>query len=313
MKKTVLLLMLPLLCALHLFGQYSGDTTLLETFEHRITEISMNPATSQNLWQIGSPQKTVFSQSLSLPNALITDTLQPYGYGPTSSVTVKFRIPLRQNRSVPQLNIRFWHKYDTDAGKDGGNVELSLDDSLFYNVFDFDSINTYGPLQTQNFYSAADSVESLGCPGFSGTSTDWTEAGLCFTWFPHYYGLMQDSLNLSLRFNFASDAIESSGDGWMIDDISAHYYDGVGLYELKDGRALEIYPNPTSGIVQLESAASPGRFTFEITNMQGNILKSGTLLHLSHSTLDISELKSGPYILHIYNEDRHYRNIVVKM
>jgi hypothetical protein len=99
----------------------------------------------------------------------------------------------------------------------------------------------------------------------------------------------------------------------MIDDISAWYYDGVGVYEQEDGRALEIYPNPTSGLLHLKSNANPGRFTFEITNMQGNILKSGTLLHLSHSTLDISELKSGRYILHIYNEDRSFRDILIKI
>ena len=31
-----------------------------------------------NVWQIGQPQKTVFNQAYSLPNALMTDTINSY-------------------------------------------------------------------------------------------------------------------------------------------------------------------------------------------------------------------------------------------
>ena len=42
-----------------------------------------------NVWQIGKPQKTVFDSAYSYPNAIVTDTLNPYPVNDTSVFMIK--------------------------------------------------------------------------------------------------------------------------------------------------------------------------------------------------------------------------------
>jgi len=41
-----------------------------------------------NVWQIGKPQKSIFKSAYSIPNAIVTDTINPYPINDTSSFII---------------------------------------------------------------------------------------------------------------------------------------------------------------------------------------------------------------------------------
>ena len=49
-------------------------------------ELVVDPA---GLWQIGSPDKTIFTEAFTLPNAIVTDTANPYPTNANSSFILK--------------------------------------------------------------------------------------------------------------------------------------------------------------------------------------------------------------------------------
>lgn len=100
----------------------------------------------------------------------------------------------------------FWHSYDTEAGFDGGVVEVSTDGVVW---------NDLGPYMTQGGYNSTISV-SYGSPiggraAFSGNSGGYVETLVNLD---SYSG--QD---VYIRFRMASDS-SVTGTGWYIDDVS---------------------------------------------------------------------------------------------
>ena len=41
-----------------------------------------------DIWQVGAPQKTIFTNAYSNPNVIVTDTINPYPINDTSSFTI---------------------------------------------------------------------------------------------------------------------------------------------------------------------------------------------------------------------------------
>lgn len=101
--------------------------------------------------------------------------------------------------------VRFWHKFDTEAGFDGGVVEFSNDDgTTWYDL---------GPLMTQNGYN--DFIPAANNPiingfAFGGNSGGWIETVANLSAFANQTVL--------IRFRFASDVLTPKT-GWWVDDV----------------------------------------------------------------------------------------------
>jgi subtilisin family serine protease len=100
----------------------------------------------------------------------------------------------------------FWHSYDTEAGYDGGVVEISPDGIVW---------NDLGPYMTQGGYNSTISV-SFDSPigdraAFSGNSGGYIETLVDLG---SYSGQ-----EVYIRFRMASDS-SVSGNGWYVDDVS---------------------------------------------------------------------------------------------
>lgn len=98
--------------------------------------------------------------------------------------------------SAPVLS--FWHWYDIESGWDGGQVQLSTDGGATWTVIAPDG----GYPDT--------SVSALSGPGYTGSSSGWTEASFDLA---AYAGQ-----TVSLRWRFASDSSVNRL-GWYVDDI----------------------------------------------------------------------------------------------
>ncbi|SFT47464.1 Por secretion system C-terminal sorting domain-containing protein [Lishizhenia tianjinensis] len=66
---------------------------------------------------------------------------------------------------------------------------------------------------------------------------------------------------------------------------------------------LEVYPNPTTGVLNIANNASSGSFNFIVYNVNGQKVVNGneTLAQNSVSKVDLSTLETGVYFVEVYN------------
>jgi hypothetical protein len=192
-----------------------------------------------NLWQIGRPQKIIFDSSATLPNAIVTDTVNIYPINNTSSFN--FTV-------VPWINwgllaVQWKEKLDMDLHHDGGIIEYSVDaGQTWSNVFNNPGVyNFYGYLpQNQD-------TLLTGEYALSGTDSSWRDVWFCVDM--SWIGL-QDSI--MLRFTFKSDSIDNNKEGWMIDNMMAHVSLMHPVKETDKKDYMSVYPNPTKDILNIE-------------------------------------------------------------
>lgn len=199
---------------------------------------------TENIWQIGKPQKIIFDTAATMPNAIVTDTINSYPINNTSRFFAK-------NFN----NFGFWgiyalqwkQKLDLDFGKDGGIVEYSTDSgktwvSVFnnpyvYNFYGYDSLNI-------------DTLDN-GEYAFTGTDTTWRDIWLCFdiSWTDFF--AYNDTL--MFRFSLLSDSIDNHKEGWMIDNMMAHITFIHTIKDINMNTYLSVYPNPSSNRVYIQA------------------------------------------------------------
>ena len=77
-----------------------------------------------------------------------------------------------------------------------------------------------------------------------------------------------------------------------------------------ENKQFNIYPNPTSGLLNIDSSASCIH-KITISNITGRTLFEKTGKH-QHETLNLSNLKKGVYIIKITTDDKRYVNKIIK-
>ncbi|MDI3503237.1 MAG: hypothetical protein PWP64_173 [Candidatus Cloacimonadota bacterium] len=99
--------------------------------------------------------------------------------------------------------LEFWHWYNMENNYDGGNVQISIDNS-----------STWSLLTPEGGYPH-NNINALGGPGFSGTSGGWIRCRIPLTAYASH--------TVKFRFHFASDSYTQS-EGWFIDDVRTTGY-----------------------------------------------------------------------------------------
>ncbi|MGE5316384.1 MAG: T9SS type A sorting domain-containing protein [Chloroflexota bacterium] len=250
-------------------GIYDVDSCDFETPCHLV-----NSDTAGNLWQLGAPDKLTFTESYSIPYAMITDTVNPYPTGADAWFELGFHMD--DYFYGMDIIVGFRHKYNTDTLLDGGYIETSNDNgATWYNVINDPNIMW---LITDNMYTQNDTLKG-GVPGFSGTSGDWV-----YTQLEIIYGMpvKWPYDTLMMRFHFISDETETAKDGWMIDNLHTSYADlGSGV----KNRVLEqvsVNPNPFTDHTMLTFNNPKGELlTIELVNSEGLSVKTYTTRHNS--------------------------------
>ncbi|MBP6978698.1 MAG: T9SS type A sorting domain-containing protein [Bacteroidales bacterium] len=191
-------------------------------FESNIEFIRIDTS-ANNDWQIGIPQKEFFNGAYSIPNVIVTDTINAYSVNSKSSFYLSITDPRWFSGSPSTLS--FYHKYDTESLYDGGYIDVSYDGgetwlNIIYDSTMFHCDWTPGfEYWGFNFYSDTDTLYN-GINGFSGKSEDWKYSE--FVW-AYCIGVQREYPDsMMIRFNFISDSIQTYQEGWMIDDIILH-------------------------------------------------------------------------------------------
>ncbi len=317
MKKTATLL---LIC-LSIIGRAQfitplaiGDST---NFEVNASLVHID-TTAGNIWQIGIPQKTFFGNALSVPYAIMTDTINSYPINNLSSFTIEYQDTNMFGWTFPGIEIGFWHKYETDTLSDGGYVEISADSGASWtNV-----VQTIGiaPITYfDNFYSDTDTIKG-NIPCFNGTHTNWMFSQFLIQMFipvmptePNVFN--RDYYNTSkfmFRFNFKSDSVQTNKAGWIIDNVS------VGIQTISGGINenslssfnVEVFPNPINeqGILQAVSSKNEHDYSISIYNSIGQEIKTSALDRNNQYIIKANELTSGIYFYSIRNKAGENKN-----
>lgn len=284
MRKLLLSFSLTLIAATS-FGQsiweinFENTTTLNRVLIDTVT----NPS---NIWQIGHPNKTVFTNPNSPPNVIATDTLNVYSTNDTSSFTI-IHIAGDGWQGYPKIDIGGWYFVNSDTITDFGYIEFSSDHgNTWFLVDSYTSFCTWGA--------------TMEIPVFSGNSFGWK----------HFYYCIdpQTTVNhgdtILYRFTFISDSIQTNKDGLMFDDL--HFEDwSEGIGEVQNDNLILLFPNPTNSLLYIDIQKQSVKKTVQIFSYNGQLLFEDNNFNSMYVDIAKLNLTEGLYFLK-YSDTKSY-------
>lgn len=298
MKKFILILVFIIFSLSTIRAQIThalGELLITDTLElnplHPWIEI---PDAANNIWQVGTPQKTFFNAPYQNETPILTDTLNSYPV----SVNQYFQITIPLfDHFWGEVNLSFYHKFDTDTLLDGGIIEISYDSGISWTNIKYDTL-----LMLYNFINIPQDTILGGEYGFSGRSNGWQYTELYWQWLI----LVKDRFpmeNPIIRFRFVSDNIQTNKEGWMIDHIVFRGYRAFGNVDDMTQNNIKIYPNPTFDNIIITSATSfLHDADFILYDLNGKEMCKTTIS--DNQKIQISHLQSGIYFYKlIYNNE----------
>jgi hypothetical protein len=287
-----------------------GDTlpaAFVNNFEEPLQYVTIIPS-ANNTWQIGAPHnKPFFGSAWSLPNAIMSDTANPYPANNASS----FQLLVDQNNNPNYfywaIFIDFYHKFDTDTLKDGGFVTVSwdngqswvnvIDDSTHWCINPHNHWYLYG---NTNIYGNAN-VLFNGERGWSGNSGGWVHSCLAWYCLPVKKSPVQEGDTLLMRFNFISDDANHNKEGWMIDDLRVFCIDlGSGIAESRsEASHSRIAPNPVTDMSLVTLDRSYKTVRYEIMDAHGSRISGGECSNTNNFSFSRGTLSPGLYLMRL--------------
>ncbi len=312
MKKLFLLLAISL-SAFQSFAQWTTFVWDTITFEDPYEYLTVDNS-SQNIWQIGAPNKTFFDGAYLSTNAIVTDTVNFYPVNNNSHFDLKIGTFNFTNWFYASVYIEMKHKYDTDTLHDGGYISVSYDQGLTWmNIID-DTTYFYTAKpdwENENLYQHSNTLFN-GESGFSGHSNGWVTT--MFAW--HSIPVKNNTSvgdTMIIRFNFVSDNIEDNKEGWMIDNIKLYSVDlGGGVNESKSLN-FTIAPNPMNETSWIE-AGNYCEILLNIFNTQGEMISQRKYVNNQSVVINKDRLEPGMYFVKIQKDGNFMgvRKLIVK-
>jgi len=283
------------------FYQYFDGADTLGNPYHDVIIIDKD---SNSIWQIGKPNKSIFTNANTVPNVIVTDTINPYPINDTSSFQFGLSTDFFNFSGV--LAIQWMQKLDIKDGEDIGVVEYSIDTGSTW-------VNTYNNPYIYNYYGYNGNlnIDTINNEvGFTGVDSNWRDVWLCFE--GNYFSTITDTL--IVRYTFKSDSIFDNRDGWMIDNLYIHPTWFHTVSELEQDEYALLFPNPSQkGIINIQIQKSKDYQVIEsilVFDNRGVLVKSYGLSPTKFQ-IDLSDLKSGNYIIKIKTNKRSVSKKVV--
>ncbi|MCF8372800.1 MAG: T9SS type A sorting domain-containing protein [Bacteroidales bacterium] len=235
-----------------------------------------------NCWQIGPPQKTVFSNAYSGSNVIVTDTVNSYPINDTSRFVVVHLASQGWAYNYPKIDIAGLYYVNSDTLTDYGFIEFSDDmGGTWFNV---------------------DSAQNSGCCTWGPSQEKGTFTGNSNGWQPFYYCLCTSSQvnyddTILYRFTFISDSIHSNKDGLMFDNL--HFEDWA--EEIKGTRdgyfSTNAYPNPANQTIVIDIVGT-ARYPCKIRiyDILGNEVTKLSDVNSKQININVGALNPGIYL-----------------
>ncbi|MEX1113616.1 MAG: MBG domain-containing protein, partial [Akkermansiaceae bacterium] len=237
-------------------GQYTLSGTLQpfdllwsENFDGTITGwTSQTISGTPNSWavttdQSHSPTKSFFATGLA-------STSVAHLISPAISIPAEVGSP----------QIEFWHRYNLQAGRDGGRLSLSLDGGDWFDVTDSAS----GAAFTLNGYTTGMATTGqtgpfAGMQAWSGGNNTFSKTIITLTDIPKYAGK-----NLRIRWEIATNNSTAST-GWNVDSVSL--IGALGDTPSNQSPVITVAASTTSGETEID-----GPTTYQIIRGTGSNL-----------------------------------------
>lgn len=233
--------------------------------------------------------------------ALVTDTAQYYKPGSVSSFTIFKNTGDEYNYTDGNFLLSFYHKMNSDAGNDGGFIEVSFDYGQTWTNVVFDSVNLElsEPQFGLNMYTG-DQLLANGQPGFSGDISEWTLVEVPFS----IYIMLKKPRAVLVRFTFVSDSLQDEKEGWAIDNVKLSRVDlPGGLDQLnKASTIFSTSPNPCVDELQISARSGKLNGTISIYSIEGKLVTEHTLDNIQTQKFDTRKLPAGMYSI-LYRDD----------
>ena len=276
MKKLLLSVSLTLIVATS-FGQswWGIDFDSHSYLERVYRDTISNP---NCIWQVGHPNKIVFDSAHSIPNAIVTDTLNPV---PPNDTSIFYLRHLKAQIPWHVLALHFWYQMNCNS-TDRGIIEVSPDSA--HHVW----INLLTQDTTYNFHWWT------AKPTLTGSTIGWKSFDLELMDAYYTIGSYHLADTILFRFTYITDSTNTPRDGWMIDDFRIEDW-MEGIPEIQNGNLISVYPNPTADHLTIQRTKSSDKQTVQILNYTGQILYENQ--NFVGETIDTRQLDNGVYLL----------------
>lgn len=242
---------------------------------------------SQNVWQIGKPQKTIFTSAMSQPNVIVTDTINAYPPSDTSRFIVSYIVG--NSSIITMMKGNYWVNSDTLA--DFCTMELTPDNGITW----IDVVNDTTYSNQIIWYSNK--------PVLTGNSGGWNY----FLFEPsQLFYLFNVSIGDTVlwRFTFYSDSNQTGKDGIMFDDLQINSW-VEGIDEEEYARfPSKAFPSPA---IETLTISLPWQenvsFQLVIFNQSGAKIMDKYYTNYPIQ-LNIERLPAGIYYYEIFNESK---------
>ncbi len=182
------------------------DAVFFESFDGPVSGWTSSVLVGSNSWSISANHvhSPGFSYFISAPASRTSTALQSP--------------PIMIPANAHDLQLRFWHRFDTQARQDGGRIEFSIDGGAWFGVDDSSSgvqfaSNGYNSTIATTFLSWFSSP-FVGMEAWSGNSNGFIETVVNFTDNAKFAGRP-----LRIRWVFATN-LSTASPGWNVDSIS---------------------------------------------------------------------------------------------
>jgi hypothetical protein len=264
------------------------DTTQIEEIHH--SPIKYHGSMSENIWQIGKPNKKRFTQTDSNGNVLITHLDSSYPLNDTSLYEIKFKAITWAYNAKIEVQFDYW--LDTDSLKDHCRIWLATDQH---------SVDLSDTLDWGLIWHSEQPIKT-------GNTNGWGKVHFDLTGFRNDFGIAPLDW-YSLIFMFLSDSTESNQDGMMIDNFKLTYV--LEYWNVKEftNSPITIYPNPILQHFRFKDLPSKTK-AIVIRNSNGQLVEHRTSLETDQ--FDIGGLPSGTYILEVITETDRLSTKLIK-
>jgi len=283
MKKITFIILI-VTSSLSIFSQDFWDINF-EDWYYGEQRVFIDTISNQNnIWQIGQPSKVLFNQAYSIPNAIVTDTLNYYPTNDTSSFIITHVRYMGQHSIVIVLGFKY--KINSDTIFDFGKIETSFDlGETWIDLLDEENIDLYDLYWTN------------GKPILTGNIDSWQNTYVNLAHIDNFYDYRDTIL---YKFTFISDEVNNQKEGWMIDNI--HLEDWFeGIDKIQEKFNSNINPNPIfdKGVLRFENPEYKNSI-IEIFDTYGKIIKLFET-YSNEITIQNNDFSKGIYFYRIRN------------
>jgi hypothetical protein len=244
MKKKLLLSLLLLISLSSLRGQIIFVNQTFNMNWGLPSYFTIDTTQANNLWQLGKPQKVFFDSAYSPPHALVTDTVNLFPAGNTSSFIIRFDF----GKILRDCHVGFRHKYDFDSLVAGGYIEIRYYGWIESGPNDpvwTDWVNVQeDPLTWIGAPVYTSDTIIGGIPAFTGKSDGWKYTQLNYHWNMAIKGPMNFPEIVEYRFTAFSDSSATATEGWIIDDFFLYAQEYIGAIDEPDSQLFGSTPAP---------------------------------------------------------------------